>query len=102
MISTSPICIYHISLQVNGLQSNLDFGTSPSSNNSVFEQKIRDENYSVLEQKFGYRTKPLCEYCHCDRAEFYLICSFDPFQSPRPPVLNIDLVAISESLRLVA
>ena len=32
------------------IQSNLGFRTSRSSNNSVFEQKIRDENESVLEQ----------------------------------------------------
>ena len=38
------------------LQSNLGFRTSRSSNNSVFERKIRDENHSVLEQKFGSQT----------------------------------------------
>ena len=32
------------------IQSNLDFRTSRSSNNLVFEQKIRDENRLVLEQ----------------------------------------------------
>ena len=39
-----------------GLQSDLGFRTSRSSNNSVFERKIRDENHSVLEQKFGSQT----------------------------------------------
>ena len=38
------------------LQLNLGFRTSRSSNNSVFERKIRDENHSVLERKFGYQT----------------------------------------------
>ena len=40
----------------NKVLSNIGFRTSRSSNNSVFEQKIRDENYSVLEQKFGSQT----------------------------------------------
>ena len=38
------------------IQSNLGFRTSRSLNNSVFEWKIRDENHSVLEQKFGSQT----------------------------------------------
>ena len=38
------------------LQSILGCRTSRSSNNSVFERKIRDENRSVLEQKFGSHT----------------------------------------------
>ena len=36
--------------------SNFGFRTSRSSNSSVFEPKIRDENHSVLEQKFGSQT----------------------------------------------
>ena len=40
----------------NYIQSNLGFQTSRSSNNSVFERKIRDENHSVLQQKFGSQT----------------------------------------------
>ena len=38
------------------IQSNLGFRTSQSSNNSVFERKICDENDSVFAQKFGSRT----------------------------------------------
>ena len=38
------------------IQSNLGFRTFRSSNNSVFERKIKDENHSVLEQKFGSQT----------------------------------------------
>ena len=38
------------------IQLNLGFRTSRSSNNSVFKRKIRDENHSVLEQKFGSQT----------------------------------------------
>ena len=43
-------------LIVQDIQSNLGFRTSRSSNNSVFERKIRDENHSVLKQKFGSQT----------------------------------------------
>ena len=53
---TGRPAIHQINKRGTKIQSNLGFPTSRSLNNSVFERKIRDENHSVLKQKFGSQT----------------------------------------------
>ena len=51
------------------IQSNLGFRTSRSSNNLVFELKIRDENDSVVEQKFGSQTQKRTTATHAAKTK---------------------------------